>query len=92
MKVERSTSRFRLRASECGTVPSKRTYASLLAWISKHHKGDAADKPMLSHAPAQQTAAQRAEAIIQARALLDMLAKGLARITGLGGAPDRRRL
>lgn len=67
-----------------GLMPGQRpakTYADLLKWIERQFKGDEADRPMFSRAPAQKTAQERADAIIMdtvgRAAPLDKLAKGL---------------
>lgn len=67
--------------------PRLKDYGSLLAWIGKQYKGDAADAPMFSRAPLQGTATQRADKIIQTTAAtakpIDALVRGLTWVTGV---------
>ena len=64
-----------------------KTFDDLSAWLQKHYKGDANDKPVMSRAPVQGTAAERADKIIKTNAAtakpIDAAARMLTRITGV---------
>lgn len=80
-----------------GLKPDQRpakTYPHLLAWIGKHYKGDAADRPMFSRAQPADLAqapskdpAERAQQIINilvsTPAPLERVAQTISRATGL---------
>lgn len=53
-----------------GQKPAK-TYAHLLAWIAKHYKGDAADRPMFSRAQQAGEQAPAADPAERAQQIID---------------------
>lgn len=64
-----------------------KTFDDLSAWLQKHYKGDANDKPVMSRAPLQGTAVERADKIIMTNAAtakpIDAAARMLTSITGV---------